>query len=170
MLRYELALTPEQIDACYHLRHRVYTEERPWERSDMAELEKDGFDRRSAHVIVLWHELPVATARLCLGPDLPLTKYLPDYPLPPGTMEVGRLCFPSPKTEQVWGRVEVLKVLSDGIEAMLKFYGDGEILTLMRPALTRVLSRAGYCFTKLGPTVDLKGRRWLMKYEPQKEA
>ncbi|PCI45951.1 MAG: hypothetical protein COB49_09510 [Alphaproteobacteria bacterium] len=163
-LRCDLALTPEQIDACYHLRHRAYAEERPWEAMDMAELEKDGFDRRAAHVIVMWHDRPVATARLCLGPYLPLQKYLKDYEPPAGAMEIGRLCIPSPRTEKIFQRVPVMKCLTEGLDILRDHYGARTILTLMRPALTRVLSRAGFHFTKLGPSVDCKGRRWLMEY------
>ncbi|WP_339863171.1 GNAT family N-acyltransferase [Paremcibacter congregatus] len=163
-LRYEMALTPEQIDACYHLRHRVYAEERPWEPTDLAELEKDAYDRKSAHVLVLWHSHPIATARLCLGPRLPLQKYLPEYELPEGAMEIGRLCIPSPKVEQIFRRVEVIKCLAEGFETLRQYYGDRNVLTLMRPALTRVLNRAGYTYEKLGPSVDSDGMRWLMKY------
>lgn len=169
-LRYEMALTPEMIDAAYHLRHRVYAAERPWERVDMAELEKDGFDRKSAHVLVLWHGRPVATARLCLGPRLPLQKYLPDYELPDGAMEIGRLCIPSPRTEQIFRRVEVIRCLAQGFDVLRSFYGARSVLTLMRPALARVLDRAGYPYTKVGPSVESDGMRWLMKYTPKEES
>lgn len=164
-LHYQMALTPEMIDACYHLRHRVYAEERPWEAVDMAELEKDAHDRRAAHVIVLWHDRPVATARLCPGPELPLSKYLPDYPLPEGAMEIGRLCIPSPKTEKVFPRLAVIKCLADGFEILRRFYDNRPVYALMRPALQRVLARAGYGYGKVGPVIDCDGIRWLMKYD-----
>ncbi len=168
-LRFEMALTPEMIDAAYHLRHRVYAEERPWEAVDMAELEKDGYDRRAAHVLVLWHDRPVATARLCLGPILPLQKYLPDYALPDGAMEIGRLCIPSPRTEQIFKRVEVIRTLAQGFDVLRRFYGNRPVYTLMRPALQRVLARAGYGYGKVGPAVDCDGVRWLMKYDQEEK-
>lgn len=160
-----LALTPEMIEACYHLRHRVYAEERPWEAMDMAELEIDRYDRKSAHVVVLWHDRPVATARLCPGPELPLSKYLPCYPLPDGAMEIGRLCIPSPKTEKLFPRTEVMKCLADGFESLRRFYRRRPVYALMRPALQRVLVRAGYGYGKVGPVIDCDGIRYLMKYD-----
>jgi len=164
-LQYRLALTPEMIDACYHLRHRVYAEERPWEPMDMAELEKDAYDRKAAHVLVLWHDHPIATARLCPGPHLPLQKYLPDYKCPENAMEIGRLCIPAPKTEQVFRRVEVMKCLSEGFDALRQYYARRPVYALMRPAVQRVLARAGYGYGKVGPAVDCDGIRWLMKYD-----
>ncbi|WP_321392870.1 hypothetical protein [Emcibacter sp.] len=170
MLSVRTATTPEMIDTCHRIRHRAYAEANAWESCDMAEMEMDGHDRRSAHTLVFWHDKPLATGRLCLGPQLPLQSHLPDYPLPVGSMEVGRLCFPSPKIEAVFPREDVIGLLARGLEILRDNHGASDVFVLMRPALQRVLTRVGYRFVKLGPVVDLKGRRWLMRFEGKASA
>ena len=166
-LHFMIADTPELIDAARRLRHRHFAEERPWERLDLGELETDGYDRRAAHVVVFFHEWPVATARMCLGPDLPLLKYLPDFEPAPGAVEISRLCIPSPKADQVFDRVKVMKFLAGGLYYLKNLHQATEVLALMRPSLQRVISRAGFNMVKVGPKVDCKGARFLMRYEKE---
>ena len=170
-LYFMIADTPELIDAARHLRHRHFAEERPWEPLDLGAIETDGYDRRAAHVLVFFEEWPVATARLCLGPDLPLKKYLPDYQLSEGAMEVSRLCMPSPKAgHPALDRVKVCKFLAAGLDYLRNLHQAQEVLALMRPSLQRVLRRAGFNMVCCGPVVDCKGRRWLMRFEGKTSA
>lgn len=165
MYRLVLADTPELIDTAYRVRHRAYCQRAGFERVDLAEMEIDGHDRRSVHVLVFWQSWPLAAARLILPPEIPIRHHCPDLVIEAEAAEVSRFSIPQPSHRAVFDVVEVIRLLGQGIWDVGQRHGVAAYYLLMKPALRRLLARAGLICEVVGNPVDLHGLRWPTRFK-----
>lgn len=99
--RFQLATTPDLMEATQKLRYRVYSSEKGWEKPENHPngLETDPFDRHSVHAAALNQEgAVIGTGRLVLNsplglPIFPLMEEVSEFdPRSPRIAEFSRLC------------------------------------------------------------------------------
>lgn len=157
--RIVLADTPELIHAAYRIRHRAYVERAGFEARDLAEMEVDGFDRRSVHVLAFYHDWPLACVRLVLPPALPMARVCPGLALAPDGGEVGRFSIPAPTSRAVFDVLAVIRCLASGVMEAAERHRVGPLYLLMKPALKGLLKRAGFRCDPIAEAVEFHGRR-----------
>lgn len=157
--RLVLADTRELIDAAYRVRHHAFVDQARFERLDLAEMETDGHDRRSVHVLVFLNDWPLAAARLILPPDLPIRSYCPQLPLADDAGEVSRFSLTPPTLRSQFDVLAVIQLLGRGIVEAAERHQIKNLYCLIKPALRGLLGRAGFDCTVIGPALEHHGRR-----------
>lgn len=84
--------TEQLIKQCQELRYLVYCEEKNWEPEHNSKIEKDEYDEKSIHYLMVCRKtnVGIATFRLITTNNLPVAEYMPsDNMLHPTRLPVG---------------------------------------------------------------------------------
>ena len=182
-----LAITAQQKQQVFQLRHQVYCEELQFEPCRGDGLETDNYDNRSLLLAVHRHSAQqlAGTVRLITSTSadepLPLENYCADNlsrpELAPANFnrrhicEISRLAVPASIRSRNQPQLSELNrgEASHYADVAIALYLMAQIFSLrtlhyhtyvmIEPALARALRRVGIAFVQIGPAVNLNGQR-----------
>ena len=164
-IKYEVVIadTDDRLRDCFRVRYEVYCLEKGYEQV-VGDEETDRFDLYSQNIL-LRNEVgaPIGTARV-----------IPAFPLGLAGLPMARLCaprlldhLPGATTAEIsrftikaaWRTARSRRALIVGLSKISREMGLTHWVSIVEPAMLRLLRSDGIAFAGLGPTVEHRGVR-----------
>lgn len=154
--------SPEEIFEAHQVRHKVFCEEKGWEKCNNLAAEYDQYDSSAIHILARDKEgVAVGTVRLIVSNILPINKYLTDnhifnpiHQRPGIVAELSRLAVL--EKYRTSGLAQGLLLAAGYISGEYKI---SQVYCMMENKLSNAIVRIGIRSNKISGTFEMRGTR-----------